>query len=267
MSDTNTNQQQPGSGSSQGLWDILPHHDYHVAYSSYGLNNHTQNIPEEQLPHFAPPSDLFLWPHALPSTPAGDHDSVNGHSVANSTSVTTVEEHSGVADYWPVTYGPEVLDPPVPFGQNLVYWHDIDDLHHLFEAGLGPLGMALVPPSSPVTVRESLLEVKAFIESLEDVPVAQIPSDSMRCPICWLDFATTAEDEPGYTWSPPYNATAEEVRRLNMLLNMPFFVHMNNDAVKTRCGHLFGKDCLEDVVSGGETSCPMCRGDLKVQEA
>jgi hypothetical protein len=73
----------------------------------------------------------------------------------------------------------------------------------------------------------------AFVDTLQQADVANIPRDSMRCPTCWSDFD---EVEEGVD-------------------NLP--VHLPCDS-----RHMLGRDCLIAILTGTGTLCPICRVDI-----
>jgi hypothetical protein len=74
---------------------------------------------------------------------------------------------------------------------------------------------------------------RAWMDSLPVVNIATIPRQDMRCPHCWCDF--DEENKEG----------------------------QDNTPVRAPCphGHLFGKDCLKEVMCSMRDTmlCPLCR--------
>ncbi|KAF1961782.1 hypothetical protein CC80DRAFT_500146 [Byssothecium circinans] len=100
-----------------------------------------------------------------------------------------------------------------------------------------------------------------YVDSLPEVDVDDIPADANRCPHCWLPFGTTDEDNPDYLPDAP--ETAEIGLALAFFAELPFDrSRMDNDPVRTPCGHVFGRSCLLDSLQLVGTTCPMCRAEL-----
>ena len=100
----------------------------------------------------------------------------------------------------------------------------------------------------------------AFVETLEEIDVAGIAPEDMKCPLCWLPFGSTTEDEAPTTITPYLDDEEREItERLHASYALPFCENRpDNDPVRTPCGHVFGRQCLIDSL---ETNmiCPMCR--------
>ena len=99
----------------------------------------------------------------------------------------------------------------------------------------------------------------ALVETLEEVDIASIEPDDMKCPLCWLHFGSTT-DEEGPTIATYLDHEEREItERLHASYALPFCENRpDNDPVRTPCGHVFGRQCLIDSL---ETNmiCPMCR--------
>ncbi|KAF2126110.1 hypothetical protein P153DRAFT_369464, partial [Dothidotthia symphoricarpi CBS 119687] len=70
-----------------------------------------------------------------------------------------------------------------------------------------------------------------FVNNLQKVTISSIAPEDMKCPFCWNIYGQV--DEEG----------------------------ANNDPVLTPCGHLYGRDCLVQVLESSRL-CPMCRSDM-----
>jgi hypothetical protein len=112
--------------------------------------------------------------------------------------------------------------------------------------------------SRPLTA--SFEAAAAFVDTLEEVDIADIAAEDMTCPHCWLPFGTTTTDEDNPSILVNLDDEEREIsERLNASYELPFCENRpNNDPVKTPCGHIFGRQCL---VQSLETNmiCPMCR--------
>jgi hypothetical protein len=105
-------------------------------------------------------------------------------------------------------------------------------------------------------------DAAAFVDTLEEVNIASIAPEDMRCPHCWLPFGTTTEDDSSIL---VYMDEGEQeiMWRLNASYELPFCVNRpNNDPVRTPCGHIFGKQCLVQSLEETNKTCPMCRQEL-----
>ncbi|KAF2686369.1 hypothetical protein K458DRAFT_486340 [Lentithecium fluviatile CBS 122367] len=101
----------------------------------------------------------------------------------------------------------------------------------------------------------------AYVNTLEEVDVSSIPTDSRKCPHCWLPFGTIDSDDPGYVSDAP--ESDDQAAALAIFPELPFDESkMNNNPVKTPCGHIFGHTCLIDCLVKVGTRCPMCRKEL-----
>ncbi|KAF2875100.1 hypothetical protein BDV95DRAFT_603866 [Massariosphaeria phaeospora] len=89
-------------------------------------------------------------------------------------------------------------------------------------------------------------EALALVESFEQVDIATIPAEDMRCPICLLDFGNVDEELP---------ATDGAATEPND--------EVSNNPVRTPCGHLFGKSCLVEIFETVKALCPICRTKLR----
>jgi len=100
----------------------------------------------------------------------------------------------------------------------------------------------------------------AFVETLDEVDITSIESEDMKCPLCWLPFGSTTDDEAPTTITPYLDDEEREItERLHASYALPFCENRpDNDPVRTPCGHVFGRQCLIDSL---ETNmiCPMCR--------
>jgi len=99
----------------------------------------------------------------------------------------------------------------------------------------------------------------AFVETLDEVDITSIEPEDMKCPLCWLPFGSTT-DEEGPTIATYLDHEEREItERLHASYALPFCENRpDNDPVRTPCGHVFGRQCLIDSL---ETNmiCPMCR--------
>jgi hypothetical protein len=103
----------------------------------------------------------------------------------------------------------------------------------------------------------------AFVDGLEQVAIADIPAEDMRCPHCWLPFGITDEDDPVFAFAPDPDDSPELVARQVAFRGLPFCAaRADNDPVRTPCGHLFGRTCLIQSLEKVSTLCPTCRQEL-----
>jgi hypothetical protein len=122
--------------------------------------------------------------------------------------------------------------------------------------------MGVVPQSS-VHFRRPRFDAVAFVNTLEQVNVADIPAEDMRCPHCWLPFGTTDEDDPAFVLTPDPDIPRELATRQIAFRELPHCAdRADNDPVCTPCGHLFGRGCLIEAMEKLDTLCPTCRQEL-----
>jgi len=99
----------------------------------------------------------------------------------------------------------------------------------------------------------------AFVETLDEVDITSIEPEDMKCPLCWLPFGSTTDEEGPSIATYLDDEEREITERLHASYNLPFCENRpDNDPVRTPCGHVFGRQCLIDSL---ETNmiCPMCR--------
>jgi hypothetical protein len=108
-------------------------------------------------------------------------------------------------------------------------------------------------------LRAAFEAAAAFVDTLEEVDIADIAAEDMTCPHCWLPFGTTTDEDNPSILVYPDDEEREISERMNASYELPFCENRpNNDPVKTPCGHVFGRQCL---IQSLETNmiCPMCR--------
>ncbi|KAH7379417.1 hypothetical protein DE146DRAFT_317877 [Phaeosphaeria sp. MPI-PUGE-AT-0046c] len=139
------------------------------------------------------------------------------------------------------------------------------DLSNPFPDFIGPL-----PPLStlfnmghPAFAPGPPFDATAFVDSLEQVNIAHIPDEDMRCPHCWLPFGTTDEDDPDFVFAPDRDESPTNAERQVAFHELPFCTaRPDNDPVQTLCGHIFGRGCLIETMERVNTRCPTCRQEL-----
>jgi hypothetical protein len=118
------------------------------------------------------------------------------------------------------------------------------------------------PPFS--SSRRPRFDASAFVDTLEEVDIATIPAEDMRCPHCWLPFGTTDEDDPAFVFVPDPDDPPELAARQVAFSELPFCAaRPDNNPVRTPCGHLFGRSCLIETLEKVDTLCPTCRKELR----
>lgn len=154
--------------------------------------------------------------------------------------------------------GPNIVDIPGLRQQMTSFMEQLS----VVDIGGGAINIATYP-DYPTMWNDTTtsIDAKTFVDNLEIISLTNISKNFMRCPICWLDFGTTIEDDPAYSCHLNPDISPIEATSLGLIQAVPFSAP-DNDPVKTRCGHLFGKDCLEKVVREGERRCPLYRQDL-----
>jgi hypothetical protein len=106
-------------------------------------------------------------------------------------------------------------------------------------------------------------DAAAFVDTLKEVDLASIDPEDMTCPLCWLPFGNTTEEDDPSILAYLNEEDKEITARLNASYEMPFCTNRpNNDPVKTPCGHVFGKQCLMQSLEETNRMCPLCRQRL-----
>lgn len=164
-----------------------------------------------------------------------------------------------VAPPWVVPNG-QIEAAPVAFGPFNA--NNLPTLQSLLSAiPQGPWGHPPAPSLPP-------FDAVAYVDSLEQVDIATIPAEDMRCPHCWLDFGVTEDDLPSATPAGAQDTTPESSENQENFNQMPFAPDApNNDPVRTPCGHIFGRDCLIESLQKVGTPCPRCRQELRPRPA
>lgn len=118
-------------------------------------------------------------------------------------------------------------------------------------------------PMATIHHRRPRFDAVAFVGTLDQVDLADIAAEDMRCPHCWLPFGTEDEEEPSFLYSPDPDAKPELAARQVTFRELPFCAgRADKDTVRTPCKHLFGRGCLIDTMENVDTFCPTCRQDL-----
>lgn len=87
-----------------------------------------------------------------------------------------------------------------------------------------------------------------FVTNLEEVEIATIAAEELRCPFCWNEFGVVdTEETEAETSINDYQHFLDAIPRERL-----------NDPVRTPCGHLFGKGCLFISMTTSPL-CPVCR--------
>jgi hypothetical protein len=103
-----------------------------------------------------------------------------------------------------------------------------------------------------------------FVDNLEQVNIASIPDEDMRCPLCWISFGTTyEEDDPNFEFMADPEDDPELTARQVAFRELPFCAsRADNNPVRTPCGHLYGRSCLIESLENVDTLCPYCRQEM-----
>jgi hypothetical protein len=83
--------------------------------------------------------------------------------------------------------------------------------------------------------------LRAIVNDLEEVTLDSLAEDSRQCSICLEEYGLHNKD-----------ADSTEANGVD------------NTPVKTKCGHIFCRDCLYYSILHSSARCPMCRGDLQL---